>query len=130
MQYSPGSRVIRVQFHVSNYQDDNWSRVFGMEVDGTYVAQSTLECMIFDSSPQATYGKQNSTVPFTAQNSYVVTFPVALPSSNYAISLSCSENINCWWTAKTNVGFTIVSELPFTGSVDWTTTNLNPTAIG
>jgi hypothetical protein len=127
VQYTPGSRVIRVQFHVSNYQDDNWSRVFGMQVDGNYVAQSTLECIIFDSSPTATYGKQNGTVAFTSQNSVVVTFTNPLPSSNYAISLSCSQNINTWWSAKSNVGFTINSELSFTGSVDWTTTNLNPT---
>jgi hypothetical protein len=129
-QYDTGSRVIKVQFHVSGYQTDHWSRIFGMEVDGEYVAQSTMEAMIFDSSPQATYGKRNATIQFKAQKTAQVTFENPLTSSNYAISLSCDQNINCWWTSKTNVGFTIVSELPFTGSIDWTITNLNATTIG
>jgi hypothetical protein len=124
-QYSTGSRVIKVQFHVKGYQTDHWSRIFGMEVEGEYVSQSTIEANIFDSSPQATYGKRNATATFKAQDTYRVTFDNPLNSSNYSISLSCDQNINCWWTAKSNVGFTIISELPFTGSVDWTITNLN-----
>jgi hypothetical protein len=124
-QYAIGSRVLKVQFHVKNYQTDHWSRIFGMEVDGTYLSKSTIEAIIFDSNPQGKYGKIHNTVSFTGQNSVQVTFASPLPSSNYAIGLSCNKNINCWWENKSTVGFNIVSELPFTGFVDWTVTNLN-----
>lgn len=125
-QYATGSRVIKVQFHVKNYQNNHWSRLFGIEIDGQYLTQSTLEAVVFDSNPQGKYGKQHGTVQFTKQNTAQVTFKTPLESSNYAISLSCNKNINCWWENKSSVGFKIVSELPFTGYIDWSITNLNP----
>ena len=124
-QYAVGSRIIKIQFHVKNYQTDHWTRLFGMEIDGTYLAKSTIEAVIFDSNPQGKFGKKHSTVHFNNQNSLQVTFSSPLESSNYAISLSCNKNINCWWQNKSNIGFTIVSELPFTGYIDWAVTNLN-----
>lgn len=128
-QYEAGSRIIRIQFHVKNYQQDHWSRIFGMEIDGTYLSKSTLESVIFDSNPNGRFGKKHGTIQFTTQNTTQVTFATPLDTSNYAISLSCNKNINCWWESKSNVGFKIVSELPFSGYVDWTIINLNPSTI-
>jgi hypothetical protein len=125
-QYETGSRVIRIQFHVKNYQTDHWSRLFGIEIDGEYLTKSSIEAIIFDSNPQGKYGKKHGTVQFTKQSTTQVTFESPLETSNYAISLSCNKNINCWWENKSNTGFKIVSELPFTGYVDWSITNLNP----
>jgi hypothetical protein len=128
-QYEVDSRIIRVQFHVKNYQVDHWSRIFGMEIDGMYLAKSTMEAIIFDSNPQGKFGKRHGTIQFNKQNMAQVTFPSPLDSSNYAISLSCNKNINCWWENKSNIGFKIVSELPFNGYVDWTIVNLNASSI-
>ena len=128
-QYEAGSRIIKIQFHVKNYQADHWSRVFGMEIDGTYLSKSTLEAIIFDSNPTGKFGKKHGTVQFSKQSSIQITFDSPLDSSNYAISLSCNRNINCWWENKTNVGFKIVSELPFSGYIDWTIINLNTSSV-
>lgn len=125
-QYASGSKVIKIQFHVKNYQQDHWSRMFGNEIDGTYLTKSTMEAVIFDSNPQGKFGKKHGSVQFAKQTTTQVTFAEPLDTSNYAISISCNKNINCWWENKTNVGFKIVSELPFTGVIDWTITNLNP----
>jgi hypothetical protein len=125
-QYATGSKVIKIQFHVKNYQQDHWSRVFGNEIDGTYLTKSTIEAIIFDSNPQGKFGKKHGSIQFAKQTTTQVTFAEPLDTSNYAISISCNKNINCWWENKTNVGFKIVSELPFTGVIDWTITNLNP----
>lgn len=126
--YEQGSRLIKIQFHVKNYQQDHWSRIFGMEIDGSYLTKSTMEAIIFDSNPQGKYGKKHGTIQFNKQNSAQVTFSQALDSSNYAIALSCNKNINCWWENKSNTGFKIVSELPFSGYVDWTVININPSS--
>jgi hypothetical protein len=100
-----------------------------MEIDGTYLSKSTLEAIVFDSNPNGKFGKKHGTIQFTTQNTTQVTFVTPLDTSNYAVSLSCNKNINCWWENKSNVGFKIVSELPFSGYVDWTITNLNPSTI-
>ena len=128
-QYEAGSRVIRIQFHVKNYQQDHWSRTFGMEIDGTYLSKSSLEAVVFDSNPSGKFGKKHGTIQFTTQSTSQVVFSTPLDTSNYAVSLSCNKNINCWWENKSNAGFKIVSELPFSGYVDWTITNLNPSTI-
>ena len=124
-QYALGSRVIRIQFHTKNYQVDQWTRLFGMEIDGTYLTKSTIEALIFDTNTQGKYGKKHGSVVLSKQNSYQVTFDQPLDSSNYAISLSCNKNINCWWENKTINGFKIVSELSFSGTIDWMTINLD-----
>ena len=127
--YAAGSHLIQIQFHVFNYQTDHWSRVLGMQQDNNYLSKSSLDAIVYDTNTNLKYGKLNGTAKFTGQTSQQITFTNALQSSSYSISLSCNQNINTWWTTKSNAGFMINSELPFSGSVDWTVTNINPNAI-
>lgn len=128
--YATGSHLIQVQFHVFNYQTDHWSRVLGMQQENNYLSKSSIDAIIYDTNTNLKYGKLNGTAKFTGQTSMQVEFATALQSSNYSLSLSCNKNINCWWQGKTTAGFIINSELPLTGSVDWTITNINPNITG
>lgn len=123
--YSEGSHLIQVQFHVFNYQTDHWSRVLGMQQDNNSLSKSSIDAIIYDTNTNLKYGKLNGTAKFTGQTSMQVQLDTALQSSNYSLSLSCNKNINVWWQGKTTSGFIINSELPLTGSVDWTITNIN-----
>jgi hypothetical protein len=127
--YPSGSHLIQIQFHVFNYQTDHWSRVLGMQQDNNYLSKSTIDAIIYDTNTNLKYGKLNGTAVFTGQKTMQVEFPTALQSSSYSVSLSCNKNINCWWQGKTQAGFIINSELPLTGSVDWTVTNINPNVV-
>lgn len=126
--YPDGSHLIQVQFHVFNYQTDHWSRVLGMQLENNSLSKSSIDAIIYDANTNLKYGKINGTAKFTGQTSMQIEFDTALQSANYSISLSCNKNINCWWSGKTTAGFLINSELPLTGSVDWTVTNINPNA--
>jgi len=127
--FAEGSHLIQVQFHPFNYQTDHWSRVLGMQQDGTYLSKSSLDAIIYDTNSNLKYGKLNGTTVFSGQKQQQVQFATALQSSSYSISLSCNQNVNTWWSNKTNAGFIIYSELPLTGSVDWVVTNINPNTI-
>jgi hypothetical protein len=127
--YSAGSHLIQVQFHVFNYQTDHWSRVLGMQQDNNYLSKSSIDAVIYDTNTNLKYGKMNGTASFTGQTSLQVTFSTALQTTNYSISLSCNQNVNTWWQGKSTSGFIINAELPLTGSVDWTVTNINPNTI-
>lgn len=124
--FAQGSHLLKVQFHVLNYQPDHWERVFGVEVDDNYVTTSTIDAVMFDINPNARYTRKHNTVRFSGESEIQVTFDQPLLDLDYAINLSCSKNINVWYDTKTTTGFVIKSEVPFNGFVDWTIINLNP----
>jgi hypothetical protein len=123
--YETGSHLIKVQFHVTNYQNDHWSRIFGAEIDGQPITSSTIEAILFDTNTSGKFGKKQGTADFTKGTSVLILFDAPLASTEYSISLSPNKNINCWWDSKSVNGFRINSELAFTGKVDWTITNIN-----
>jgi len=126
--FAEGSRLIKVQFQVINYQTNHWERVFGAEIDDEYLAQSTLDAIIFDVNPNAKFAKKQGTVQLRNTDTYIVTFEQALQSTDYTIALSSGTNVNIWYANKSTTGFTIKAELPFTGFVDWSIVNINSDA--
>lgn len=126
--FASGSHLIKVQFRVINYHPDHWERTFGIEFDdgngkSEYATTSTIDALVFNTSPDSKYTRLQGSADFVDQTEVAVAFDTALGNTSYAISLSPDNNINCWYTAKTVNGFTIKSELPFRGKVDWTLLN-------
>ena len=126
--FSQGARLIKVQFQVVNYQTNHWERTFGAEIDDTYLTESTLDAVVFDVNPNAKFAKKHGQEEFRNTDSIAVKFESPLTSTNYSVSLSSNRNINIWYLNKSTTGFTIKSELPFTGLVDWSIVNINPTS--
>ena len=125
-QFAKNSHLIKIQFHVLNYHPDHWERAFGVEIDNTYLTTSTIDAVMFDINPNARFTRKHNTVTFSNQTEIVVTFDTPLLSTDYAINLSCSKNVNVWYDSKSTTGFRIKTEVPFNGFVDWTIINLNP----
>jgi hypothetical protein len=123
---APNSHLIKVQFHAVNYHANHWERTFGVEVDGVYTSNSTIETIIYDSNPADKFAKKHGTAAFNNANQVTITFDTPTVSTEYSVSLSASKNVNVWYTNKTTTGFVILSELPFNGYVDWTIVNINP----
>lgn len=125
-QFARNSHLIKVQFHVLNYQPNHWERVFGVEIDDVYLSTSTIDAVMFDINPSARFTRKHNTVIFNGETELAVTFETPLLSTDYAINLSSNKNVNLWYDSKSTTGFRIRSELPFNGFVDWTIINLNP----
>lgn len=125
--FQQGARLIKVQFQVVNYHVNHWERVFGAEINNEYLAQSTIDAVVFDVNPNAKFAKMHSTIQFRNTDTAVVSFDTPLLSTDYSVSLSSNTNINVWYLNKSTTGFTIKAELPFTGLVDWSIVNINPT---
>ena len=123
-QYAPNSHLIKIQFHIANFHPDYWDRYFGVDIDNTAAAISSINAMIFDSSPANKYIHRQGTATFNKVSSVNVEFDTPLAISTYAVTLSCNKNINVWYTNKTTTGFTINAELEFQGFVDWTILNI------
>lgn len=126
--FAQGARLIKVQFQVVNYQINHWERVFGVEIDDVYLSESTLDAVVFDVNPNAKFAKKQGSVEFRNSDTAIVTFDQSLLSTDYSISLSSNVNINTWYLNKSSTGFTVKAELPFTGTVDWSIVNINPSA--
>lgn len=129
------SHLIKVQFRVVDYHPDHYERQFGIEIDNgsggaEYVTTSTLDAVLFNIDPTAKVPRLHGTVEFNRDfTEYEVLFDSATDSTSYSINLSCSANVNIWWTDKKTTGFKIKSELPFVGSVDWTLMNVGGGSI-
>ena len=122
--FASGSHLIKVQFRVIDYHPDHWERTFGMEFDNgdgksEYATTSTIDAVVFNTSPNSKYTRLQGSASFQNVNEIRVEFDSDLADNLYSISLSPDNNINCWYTNKTNTGFTIKTELPFNGKVDW-----------
>ena len=126
--FSQGARLIKVQFQVINYHTNHWERVFGAEIDDEYLSESTIDSVVFDVNPNAKYAKRHGTVELRNTDTQIVTFETPMTSTDYSVSLSSNRNINLWYLNKSTTGFTIKAELPFTGFVDWSIVNINPSA--
>jgi hypothetical protein len=126
--FASGSHLIRVQFRVLDYHPDHWERVFGIEFDNgngdsEYATTSTIDAVVFNTTPDSKYTRLQGTATFEDSTEIKVEFASALNNNLYSINLSPNANINCWYSSKTLTGFTIKSELPFRGNVDWTVLN-------
>lgn len=121
--FAPGSHLIKVQFHVLNYHANHWERTFGLTVDGNSMSKSSMDVVVYDINPASKFDKKHGTSDFNNVDEIRVEFDSPMLSTNYSISLSPSRNVNVWWQNKTTNGFTIKSELPIIGSVDWTIIN-------
>lgn len=120
------SHLIKVQFHVVNVDNNYWNRVFGIVDElGQYYTQSNLDVVIFDTTLNSRFTKQHGNAIMNKETEYEVVFPTPLTTTEYSIQLSCSKNINCWWLNKKSTGFTIKTELPLTGQVDWSIVNIS-----
>ncbi len=123
--YGEGAHLIKVQFRVINYHQNHWERVFGVEIpeDGflgtpEYISTSSIDAIVFDTSKDGKFTRQQGSARFQRETEYQVTFEKPIDTT-YSISLSCGQNVNVWFTNKLSTGFVIKSELPFSGYVDW-----------
>lgn len=126
--FAAGSHLIKVQFRVLDYHPDHWERTFGIEFDNgngesEYATTSTIDAVVFNTSPDAKYTRLQGSAEFQGETEFKVVFDTALANNSYSITLSPDNNINCWYTSKLTSGFTIKTELPFRGKVDWTLIN-------
>lgn len=122
--YAANSHLIKVQFHIADFHTNYWDRLIGSDIDNEAAGLSSINTMIFDSSPATKYVHRQSTATFNNVSSVNVAFDTPLSVSTYSVNLSCNKNINVWYSNKTNTGFTINAELAFQGFVDWTITNI------
>jgi hypothetical protein len=126
--FASGSHLIKVQFRVLDYHPDHWERTFGIEFDdgsgkSEYATTSTIDAVVFNTSPDSKYTRLQGSADFQDTNEVKIVFETALANNSYSLNLSADNNINCWYTNKSTTGFTIKSELPFRGKVDWTLIN-------
>jgi hypothetical protein len=87
-------------------------------------AKSTLGVTIFDVGSNSIIERQGSAKFENNITTYDVKFDNIIPdyllnNDKYSISMVCSENIKLWWSNKSTSGFTINSEVGFSGYVDW-----------
>jgi hypothetical protein len=123
--YATNSHLIKVQFHISNFHRNFWDRYFGVDLDNSAASMSSINAMIFDSSPANKYVHKHGTATFNNKEYVDILFATPLDTTSYAITLSPNKNINVWFSNKTKTGFRINAELAFQGYVDWTLININ-----
>jgi hypothetical protein len=123
--FKQNSHLIKVQFYVADYHVDHWDRYFGSDIDGESASKSSINVALFDTTPSTKYIRQHGTATFNAVSEYKIIFDTEAQTESYSINLSCNKNINVWWENKSTKGFTIRSELPFLGQVDWQILNVN-----
>ena len=101
-------------------------RLIGLpnDVSSTPLVNSSIDVIIFDTSPNDAQARKNGTLSFNNQSLLAVTFATPFTNASYSITLSCNMNINTWYTNKQPTGFTVVAGKAFTGSVDWIATKL------
>ncbi len=122
--FTSGSHLIKVQFRVLDYHPDHWERTFGVEFDNgdgesEYATSSTIDAVVFNTSPDSKYTRLQGSADFQDVSEVKIVFDSPLANNSYSITLSPDNNINCWYSAKSATGFTIKTELPFRGKVDW-----------
>lgn len=117
--FDQGSHLIKLQFFVDNFNDNYWDRILGHMSDNEYYTESNIEVAVFDSALDRRLTKQHGTAIMENTTETEVVFKHPLINNNYSISLCSNRNVNCWWENKTEVGFTIKSELPIDGRIDW-----------
>lgn len=120
--YEVNSHLIKVQFHVADFQDNYWNRYFGSDIDNTAASTSSINVLIFNTAPNTDFFHKQGTVTFNKSSKFEVIFDNEVGTANYSIALSCSKNVNLWFSNKSTKGFTINSEIDFQGFVDWTIT--------
>jgi hypothetical protein len=94
------------------------------------MATSSLGVVLMDVSGNTKIERQG-TVDFVGVNKYKVIFPEPIPSyltnpTNYSVSMVPSDNVKLFWSDKTAEGFTINSEVEFSGTVDWSIFMIDP----
>jgi hypothetical protein len=94
------------------------------------MATSSLGVVILDVSGSTKIERQG-TVDFVGVKEYKVVFSEPIPDymtnpTNYSISMVPSDNVKLYWSDKTPDGFTIKSEIEFSGSVDWSIFMIDP----
>lgn len=105
-----------------NYENRNFSPFFG-NGDRTN-ALSNFGVVLFDLSEPVIIERQGTAL-FEQTNEFEVQFLRPIPEflnnkDKYSITLSCGENVKCWWENKTETGFIIKVELDsWSGAIDW-----------
>lgn len=97
---------------------------FPNDITSEPITNSSIECIIFDTTKDDIVGRKSGSIQFSDQDLYKVEFDNDFSDSNYSISISCNKNINMFYSNKKSSGFTIRSEKKFTGTVDWIATKL------
>lgn len=94
------------------------------------MATSSLGVVLMDVSGKAKVERQGF-VDFVGVKKYEVIFSEPIPSyltnpTNYSVSMVASDNVKLFWSDKTANGFTINSEVEFSGTVDWSIFMIDP----
>lgn len=87
---------------------------------------SDLNCVIFEGESDIVVERVGNVEFDGSSNSVTVKFDTPMDASvstNYSVSMTCSDNVKMWWTNKSTSGFTINSEINgWKGTVDWVAT--------
>ena len=118
--YVAQSHLIKVQFHVIDYQPNFWQRVLGAAYGSETLTKSSIEVTVFNTDPSSRVMRQNGTADLSAVNSFQVTFPNPFSTTGYSVQVTPNQNVKVWITNKATTGFTINCSKVVTCSVDWT----------
>jgi hypothetical protein len=123
--FESNSHIIKVQFHVINYQPNHWERVVGAAYGNETVSKSSIETVIFDINPSSRISRKHGVSELTNTDTFKVTFDNSFLTSSYSVQLTPDKNVKVWVTDKSESGFTIKCSKKLTCSVDWTAILLN-----
>lgn len=123
--YEEKSHIIKVQFHAINYHPNHWERVLGAAIGTQAITKSSIDMIVFDINPSSKLSRKHGSANFDNTTSSSITFSSPLDNTSYSIQLTPNKNIKCWYSNKTEDGFTINTSKEFTGNIDWTVILLN-----
>jgi hypothetical protein len=123
--YAAQSHIIKVQFHVINYQPNHWERILGAAYGNETVTKSSIETVIFDINPSSRISRKHGTAEISNAESINIVFDNSFATSAYSVQLTPNKNAKVWVTNKSDSGFTINCSKKLTCSVDWTAILLN-----
>jgi hypothetical protein len=123
--YSSQSHLIKVQFHVINYQPNHWERVMGAAYGTESISKSSIDMVVFDINPSSKLSRKHGTANIDNEYAINVTFGTSFASSAYSVQLTPNTNVKVWVSNKSENGFTINCSKKLTCSVDWTAILLN-----
>jgi hypothetical protein len=123
--YEAQSHIIKVQFHVINYQPNHWERVMGAAYGTESVTKSSIEAVMFDINPSSRISRKHGTAEIANTDTFKVTLDSSFATSAYSVQLTPDKNVKVWAIDKSESGFTIKCSKKLTCSVDWTAILLN-----
>lgn len=134
---APTSKRVYVWDQTTSAPEDSYLKNYYARRFNTYYPNGTvpissnqnlsdLNCVIFEGESDIVVERVGNAEFDGSADSITVKFDTPMDaaiSTNYSVTMTCSDNVKMWWTNKTTSGFTINSEIKgWRGTVDWVAT--------